>query len=373
MPAVPVPVHSEALDACVVEILGRLESAKSPVMMVGVEVRRYGLEAKVAAISRRLGLKVVKSFMGQGLLSQEDVDLVGTYMGAACFPEVSLLVEGSDCPFLVGVITCENNFALSEKKIDLRKTIQALNGQVNIGYHVYDNLPLHDVVTRMLEYLPGPDKEHISTSEQRQKIPFGLQADSKPIIPVDIATAVNDLLANRQSTAIPPMLMASDMGDCIFTALEIDQKGIELVAPGYYATMGFAVPAGLGLQAATEKRPLILVGDGAFQMTGWELGNCQRYGWDPIVLLFNNSGWGMLRAFQPGSAFNDLSPSWKFAEMAANMGGDGVRVETRAELKAALDRAVATRGRFQLIEITIAKGAISNTLDRFVARLSGRP
>jgi len=126
------------------------------------------------------------------------------------------------------------------------------------------------------------------------------------------------------------------------------------------------VPAGLGLQAATGQRPLILVGDGAFQMTGWELGNCRRYGWDPIVLLFNNASWEMLRTFQPESSFNDLD-HWGFAEMAAGLGGDGVRVNSRGELKAALDKAVATRGRFQLIDITIARGVLSDTLTRFVA------
>ena len=129
--------------------------------------------------------------------------------------------------------------------------------------------------------------------------------------------------------------------------------------------MGFGVPAGLGLQAASGQRPLILVGDGAFQMTGWELGNCRRYGWDPIVLLFNNASWEMLRAFQPESSFNALE-EWDFASMAAGLGGDGVRVRTRAELKAALDRAVRTRGRFQLIEVMIPRGVLSDTLSRFV-------
>ena len=80
------------------------------------------------------------------------------------------------------------------------------------------------------------------------------------------------------------------------------------------------LPAGLGLQAATGQRPLVLVGDGAFQMTGWELGNARRYGWDPIVLVFNNAGWEMLRAFQPESKFNDLG-EWRFADMAAALGG----------------------------------------------------
>jgi hypothetical protein len=46
-----------------------------------------------------------------------------------------------------------------------------------------------------------------------------------------------------------------------------------------------------------------------------------------------------------------------------------VRVGTRAELKAALDRAVQTRGRFQLIEVMIPRGVLSDTLSRFVAEV----
>ena len=362
MPCEPVvavidlPPDQDALNACVDEILERLAQARSPVLMAGVEVRRYGIEAKVAELSRRLGIPVVTSFMGRGLLAEEDAPLVGTYMGVAGFAEVTQLVESSDGLFLLGEIICDTNFAVSETKIDMRKTIQALDGRVTIGYHSYADLPLAALVDRMLE---RADKKEKVFDVKRQVFPYGLAADDATITPTDIATAVNDLMA-----AHGKMPIASDMGDCLFTAMEIAHTA--LVAPGYYATMGYGVPAGLGLQAATGLRPLILVGDGAFQMTGWELGNCKRYGWDPIVLLFNNASWEMLRTFQPESSFNDLG-HWGFAEMAAGMGGDGVRVNTRAELIAALDKAMATRGRFQLIDITIPRGVLSETLSRFVA------
>lgn len=350
------PVDAEALAACVAEILARLAQAKSPVLMAGVEVRRYGLEEKVALLSRRLGLPVVTSFMGRGLLADHDAPLVGTYMGVAGLPEVTQLVEGSDGLFLLGEIICDTNFAVSETRIDMRKTIQALDGRVTMGYQVYPDLPLAVLVDALLASV-GPAEAAFDV--KRPAYPHGMVADSASITPTDIATAVNDLMAMHGK-----MPIASDMGDCLFTAMEIEHTA--LVAPGYYATMGYGVPAGLGLQAATGQRPLILVGDGAFQMTGWELGNCRRYGWDPIVLLFNNASWEMLRTFQPESSFNDLG-HWGFAEMAAGMGGDGVRVATRAELKAALDKARATRGRFQLIEVMIPRGVLSSTLQRFVA------
>ncbi len=356
VPEAALPLDADALAACVDEILARLAQAKSPVLMAGVEVRRFDLEEKVALLARRLVLPVVTSFMGRGLLADQDAPLVGTYMGVAGLPEVTQLVEGSDGLFLLGEIICDTNFAVSETRIDLRKTIQALDGRVTLGYHVYPELPLAALVDALLERI-GPVEAVFEV--KRAAYPRGMVADAASIAPTDIATAVNDLMA-----AHGRMPIASDMGDCLFTAMEIEHTA--LVAPGYYATMGYGVPAGLGLQAATGQRPLILVGDGAFQMTGWELGNCRRYGWDPIVLLFNNASWEMLRTFQPESGFNDLG-HWGFAEMAAGLGGDGVRVGTRAELKAALDQAAATRGRFQLIEVTIPRGVLSTTLQRFVA------
>jgi indolepyruvate decarboxylase len=160
--------------------------------------------------------------------------------------------------------------------------------------------------------------------------------------------------------------MTSDIGDCLFTAMEIEHTA--LAAPGYYAGMGFGVPAGIGVAAATGRRPLILVGDGAFQMTGWELGNCRRYALDPIVVVFNNRSWEMLRVFQPESEFNNLD-DWHFAAMAPALGGHGERVSTRGELAAALERAAGRRGVFSLIEVMLPRGATSTTLARFVAGL----
>ena len=159
------------------------------------------------------------------------------------------------------------------------------------------------------------------------------------------------------------MPIASDMGDCLFTAMDIEDTA--LVAPGYYAGMGFGVPAGLGAQVATGARPLLLVGDGAFQMTGWELGTCRRYGWDPIVIVFNNASWEKLRAFQPEAGYNDL-PDWPFHELADSLGGVGIRVHTRRELAEALERAVADEGRFVLVDVVMERGRMSSTLSRYV-------
>ena len=243
--------------------------------------------------------------------------------------------------------------------IDIRRAIHAADRQVALGWHVYPEIPLAGLVDALLAR--SPPGRNAPPAMPQAEAPRGLVADDGAILPRDIAVAVNDLM-DRAGT----LPIAADMGDCLFTAM--DMANTELMAPGYYAGMGFGVPAGMGAQLASGRRVLILVGDGAFQMTGWELGNCRRLGIDPIVLVFNNASWEMLRSFQPESKFNDLD-DWRFAELAGPLGGDGVRVSTRAELAAALARAAATRGRFQLVEIMLPRGSISPTLQRFVASI----
>jgi indolepyruvate decarboxylase len=362
VPRLPEPEFDPAaVAACADEVMERLARAQRPVMMVGVEVRRFGLEARVAELARRLHVPVVTSFMGRGLLAGSEVPVAGTYLGLTAHPEVGRPVEESDCLLLFGVIVSDTNFGVSEGRIDVRHTVLAADRAVTMGYHRYGNVPLAALVDELVHRVAD---RPLRSAGRVQDYPRGLVVDDAPIAPLDIARAVNDLFASRGR-----MPVATDTGDCLFTALEIENT--ELVAPGYYATMGFGVPAGLGVQAATGQRPVILVGDGAFQMTGWELGNCRRYGWDPIVIVMNNLGWEMLRVFQPDSHFNDLD-DWRFAELAAPLGGDGVRVATRRELAAALEAAAGRRGRFQLIEAMIPAGRVSPTLGGFVGALQRR-
>ena len=346
-----------ALAECAEEVLARIANASSPVLMVDVEIRRYGIEEHVAALARKLGLPVVTTFMGRGLLETAGDVFAGTYLGAAGDPAVTQLVEDADLVLLFGVILSDTNFALSNRAPDPRHTILAAGREVQVGHHIYRDLPLTDLIAG-LDARAMHRARRQTKAGQRIVYPRGLPADDQPVAPSDIAAAINDLFDRHGK-----MPMTADIGDCLFTAMEIDNTA--LAAPGYYAGMGFGVPAGIGV-AATGLRPLVLVGDGAFQMTGWELGNCRRYGLDPIVVLFNNCSWEMLRVFQPESRFNNLD-DWHFADIAHSLGGTGERITTRRELVAALDRAVARRGQFSLIEVMLPRGVTSDTLARFVS------
>jgi indolepyruvate decarboxylase len=358
-PVDPARVDREALAACADEILSRLAAARSPVLMVDVEVRRFRLEAQVTELAARLGVPVVTSLMGRGLLEGSGAPLAGTYLGLAGAPEISALVEQSDALLLLGVIVCDTNFGVSGRRIDLRRAIQAVDGHVTLGFHTYPDIPLDALVSALLARA-----RPLANAEAPEPVeaPRGLARDEAVVEPLDVARGLNDLMDAHGRFPV-----ATDVGDCLFTAMDLVRT--DHVAPGYYATMGFGVPAGLGVQAASGRRTVILVGDGAFQMTGLELGHCARHGWDPIVVVLNNGGWGMLSAFRPKAGYNALG-TWDLAGMAPCLGGEGHRVETRAQYGAALEAAVQRPGRFHLLDVRIAPGSLSPTLRRFADSLS---
>lgn len=359
-PYSPYKGDAQATEAAATEIISRLNKAKKPALLIGVEVRRFGLECEVAALANKLKIPVVTSFMGRGLLAETDTPVAGTYIGLAGEPSIRQTVEGSDALLMLGVIMCDTNFGVSEREIDMRNAVHAIDGTVRINHAVYSDIDLAGLVQQLLE-----KAEDLNASYQPPQCVSDTEIDENAqILPAGVAQTVNTFFERYGN-----MPIASDMGDCFFTAMDIHHTA--LVAPAYYATMGTGIPFGIGLQVASGKRPLVLVGDGAFQMTGWELGNCRRYGLNPIVLLFNNTAWGMLKAFQKDASYNDLE-DWNFTDFAKSTGGIGIRVTTPKELMIALEAAHKDESTFHLIEIMLPQDAMSTVLRRFTETIAKR-
>src|SRR5205085_7529798 len=158
----------------------------------------------------------------------------------------------------------------------------------------------------------------------------------------------------------------TDVGDSWFIGLEL--RADVFVAAGYYSSMGFAVPAALGAGIAEPaRRPFVIVGDGAFQMTGVELATHVDLGLRPIVLLLNNGGYGMLEAVDR-PRFSYERRSWDYPALARSLGAEAERVAGAAELRAALHRADDAPGAY-LIEAITARDDLSPVMGRIRAHV----
>lgn len=136
--------------------------------------------------------------------------------------------------------------------------------------------------------------------------------------------------------------------------------------------MGFAVPASVGAQLSMpQARCLVIVGDGAFQMTGTELSTTVRYGLNPIVLVLNNHGYGTERHLLDGP-FNDIG-CWNYSAMPTLFGtGRGYYVRTEGEFDEAIKTTLAETEHFTLIEAELERLDTSPALARLAERMSGK-
>lgn len=137
--------------------------------------------------------------------------------------------------------------------------------------------------------------------------------------------------------------------------------------------MGFSIPAALGTQVARPNlRTVVIVGDGAFQMTGIEVSTTVRHGFPLIAILLDNKGYGTERLLHPGNSFNDIHP-WAYHELPRVLGGGtGYEVRTEGEFDAALTKAWADKSGFSLIQVHINKNDSSIALVRLAERLAHR-
>ncbi len=190
--------------------------------------------------------------------------------------------------------------------------------------------------------------------------------DARPETPI----TVERLFARLASFLRDETIVIADPGDALFGALDLPVRQThEFLSSAFYVSLGFAVPASIGAQlAAPERRPLVLVGDGAFQMTGVELSTSIRYGLSPIVIIFNNGGYVTERLMIDGK-FNDIL-AWDYTQLPALFGsGRSFRVATETDLDHALAESDAATSDVCILDVRLDPLDVSPAQRRLTANL----
>jgi indolepyruvate decarboxylase len=195
------------------------------------------------------------------------------------------------------------------------------------------------------------------------------------VLEPDEEIRVSRLIARLNESLDDETVVVADIGDSLFAATELVIRGrTEFLSPAYYTSMGFSVPAALGTQLARpDLRTIVIVGDGAFQMTGQELSSLIRHRFPTIVIVLDNGGYGTERFLHPGTfKFNDVQP-WAYHKLPEVYGGGtGYEVWTEGQFDAALKSALADRSGPSLIQAHLKEGDHSHALARLTEKLSKR-
>ncbi len=358
----PVASEPNSLAAALAEATERLRAARQPVLVLGVEVQRFGLVEDVLRFVEATGIPVAETLLGKSAVNNEHPQYIGVYSGKMGQEQTWRYVEGSDCVILFGTALTDVEMGGFTAELDPARTIHATRGRLAIGYHLFERVHLRDFVRGLADAgLP-----RFATPDAPWTPVVGAPPPLDPATPI----TVDRLFARLVEYLTEDVVVIADPGDALFGAADLPvERGVGFLSPAYYASLGFAVPASIGVGLAEPRlRPLVLVGDGAFQMTGQELATAVRFGVAPVVVVLNNDGYATERFICDGP-FNDVL-RWDYAELPALLGaGTGYRVETDGELAEALAAAFADDAAYSIIDVRLGRFDVSAGLRRLAARL----
>jgi indolepyruvate decarboxylase len=309
------------------------------------------------------GIPITTTILGKSVISEAHPLFVGLYEGAMGDDEVRRFVEESDCVILLGTFMTDINLGIYTANLDPGRCIYATSEQLRIRHHHFHDVLLGDFLKGLNKAKLKVPKPNLPSKSKADQQPFQLKPDA-PVTNRRLFQRLNEFLTED-------MCVIADIGDSLFGATDLKiHKRTEFISPAYYTSMGFAVPASIGVQFADPKlRPLVIVGDGAFQMTGMELSTAVRHHFNPIVLVLNNKGYTTERFLQDGK-FNDIH-NWNYHNLPDVLGGGwGFEVKTEGDLDQALKAALANRDSYSLLNIHLDPYDKSAALDRLAKRLS---
>ena len=357
------PSDPDALREAIEEASSLLTSAKRPMILADVEIHRFGLQDDLIALAEGAGLPIASTILGKSVIPEGHPLFVGVYEGAMGRAEVAECVEQADCLLMLGCFLTDINLGIFTAKLDPSKCIDATSEDLRIRHHHYRDVRLDDFVRGLTARQMHLAKPLVPPKEPSVAPPW--------VAVPDAPTTSARLFARLDRMLGEDMVVIADIGDSLFGSADLHMtRRTEFISPAYYTSMGFAVPAAVGAGMANRgHRALVIVGDGAFQMTGMELSTIARNGLNPIVVVLNNHGYTTERFILEG-AFNDVH-EWKFHKIPEVLGtGLGLEVRTEGELDAALEAALANTESFSLINVHLDKMDRSPALERLATRLA---
>ncbi|MGI8906269.1 MAG: alpha-keto acid decarboxylase family protein [Candidatus Sumerlaeaceae bacterium] len=350
---------SDALSEAIAEATDLLNRAKKPVILADVEIHRFNLQPQLLNLLQVSGYPIAATILGKSVISELHPSYLGVYEGAMGRPEVTRAVEGSDCLLMLGTFLTDINLGIFTAQLDRARVIEATSERVQIRHHAFADVRLQDFLVALAA---APLKRR----KTAPKKPHTRALKIKPAAKMTIAR----LFERLNSLLTEEMVVISDVGDSLFGSVDlVIHRNTEFLSPAYYTSMGFAVPAALGAQFANPRlRPIILVGDGAFQMTGMELSTIARHHLNPIVIVLNNHGYTTERFIREGP-YNDIH-EWNYQELPQVLGaGSGHIVATEGEFETAWKAALASR-EFSILNVLLDKLDHSPALERLGERLA---
>jgi len=344
--------------------LQMLLKAKRPAILVGEEVQQLGGTQQIVELAEKLGAAIVTSDGAKGAFPEDHAQSLGQIMGRRIWGENPVQEWLGTCDLVVVLGSIMPHRSTSGIGLQLPNDMVhvLLDGEA-IGKNYSATVPIvansQAVVQQWLGAI-GDQDVHKGAAFQddiksirgniRSRLEETWSNELKVFETVRAVTPRNTIFS------LDPTVGASRATRC----LDIYEPKTYMHPHGWLG-LGFAFPAAIGAKVGKPDSPVVCVtGDGGFQYNFQELATCAQYGIHPVVLMFNDNAWGVLKGFQ-SDRFGDnrrfatdlVNPD--FVKIFESYGFEGTKVTNVNDLGKALESAIAS-GKTHLVEVQTPDG-----------------
>lgn len=324
-------------------IVGLVRGAQKPVILIGTEVARYGLADAVADLIAKLGVRWASDMLSKSTLAEKGAGWIGVYDPPYVPQAIRAQVESTDLLVTLGCVF-PNSFAnLITQKSDTM--VAVYDGKVRVKDQPKQNAEIRALVAAM----------RTKAAEQPPaNVPAGAVATPAP--PAAGALTYKQVFQRIGNALDETLITVPDTFLGTYSAANLPVKGKDgFLCDAVWASIGHSVAAAVGASFGSARRPLVLCGDGGFQMTAQGLSTMARYGRNPIIVLIANGIFGFEQFLLDRTYFNENSNTparpyavinqWDFVTFANSVGVQCAKaVRTAADLDAELAAAKANPG-----------------------------
>ena len=308
---------------------------------------------------------------GKSLLDESSPNYLGIYAGSASAEPVRTAIEEAPVLVTAGVVFTDMVSGFFSQLIEPARTIDIGQYQSSVAGLVFAPLEMDaalDALAGILTRRGITSTPATSASDEPRPETAEAPTRDRPL--------TQEMLWNRLCDALTPgNVVLADQGTSFYGMADHRlPQGVTFIGQPLWGSIGYTLPAALGAGLAEPaRRTVLLIGDGAAQLTIQELGTFSRESLSPVIVVVNNDGYTVERAIHGETApYNDIV-SWSWTDIPNALGVANhlaFRAQTYGELDDALTAAAEHQDRMVLVEAVLPRLEIPPLLVELVQPMS---
>lgn len=369
----------DSLEVMLCETLKRLSNAKRPVILLGVEISRFGLQDTVKTLLEDSGLPYTTTTLGKTVISEEYGRFIGTYADGASMAATNEYMNESDCILTLGAILTDDYLTMLTKQFEQMVVVNI--GAARIGSNYYPNIQLAEFITQLTIMLTDkvefPRLDIISpilpVREQINKVEFDHPLNYQRFFDVFYEHLIEYKLVKDTHLILGE-------SSSLYQAIRLTglpQNGF--IANAAWGSLGHETGCAAGVSYASNKRAMVIAGDGGFMMMCQALSTISRYKRNCVVFVMSNEVYAIEQSFVDVCAFTpnghfapfDQLATWQYQDIAKAYGMKGYKAKTGQELWDVLHEIDKHCTEPALVEICIPKHDLAPAMAGLVESITG--